>query len=119
MMLLGFDVDEPALIKQRAEIKAHLEVLKRIRSIILPNWQDFNPKSSQQCIKLLHGALGLKVVGRKQDSMNPELDEKNLYKLITRSDTPPATRGLLEWILAYRFRAKELETLQFEPYPGI
>lgn len=117
--LTGWNVDEARLSAEKDKLNRELFQLKRMFKILLPQWDNFNPKSTDQCARLLHGTLGLKVGRRKAKTGKPELDEKNLQKIRVRQDTPIEIGELIAAIINYRFKAKALETITFEPYPGV
>ena len=117
--LTGWDVDTERLDSNKNNLTRQIAQLKRIFSILLPQWPDFNPKSPDQCARLLHDTLGLKVGRIKAKTKKPEMDEKNLQKLKVRNGTSFEIGQLIGAIIKYRFVTKALETITFEEYPGV
>lgn len=117
MSLQGFPVDKPRLLSTRDELKARLVQFDRVRKLLITG-HDFNPRSSLQCIELLHEQLNAPVVSRSHKTRMPKLDNKALYKILAKVDDKK-TQGIVNFIIQYRLLAKSIDTVTFNEYPGI
>jgi len=69
------------------------------------------PNSNKQCVKYFHEELGYPIVARSEETHEPSLDKKAIFKLQLKENNP-----VLTLTSVFRCIAKESSMLYFIPW---